>query len=186
MQIQKLPATSSDDRAPRRSSRASGPSDSRDGLSARVLALRAATGITDDEALAGLVALGLTPETVRLLHLVPVVEVAWAEGGMSGRERKLIHDLAALRGVRHGSPAFEVLAGWLERPLPEGHFERSLDAIKASLDAMPARMSAASARTLMADCSEVAAASREPSAGRERIGQREHGTLERIAATLEA
>jgi hypothetical protein len=185
MQGQKVSATAFKDRIARRSARSPGPSDPRERLSARIVSLRAATGIADDEALAGLVAIGLTPETVRLLHLVPVVEVAWAEGGMTGRERKLIYDLAALRGVRHGSVAFDVLVGWLERPLPEGHFERSLGAIKASLDAMPARMSAASARTLIAQCAEVAAASREPSAGRDRIGSREHGTLERIAATLE-
>ena len=184
MQIQKLPATAAEDRT----NRGRGPhfSRKRARLSARVDALRAATGITDDEALAGLVALGLTPETARLLYLLPAVEVAWAEGGMSGRERKLICDLAALRGVRHGSPAFEVLAGWFERPLPEGHFERSLAVIRASLDAMPERMSAASARTLVAQCAEVAAASREPSAGRDRIGSRELSTVGRIAEMLEA
>lgn len=183
MQIQKLPATTSRERPNRR--RALRPSGNRDGLSARVRSLRTATGITDDEALDGLVALGLTPETVRLLHLVPVVEVAWAEGGMSGRERKLICDLAALRGVRHGTAAFELLAEWLERPLPEGHFERSLAVIRASLDAMPARMRAASARVLFAHCAEVAAASREPSAGRDRVGRREQSVLERISASLE-
>lgn len=184
MQIQKLPATASQDRT----SHERGPRSfrKRDRLSDRISELRAATGITDYEALAGLVALELTPETARLLYLLPAVEVAWSEGGLSARERKLICDLAALRGVRQGSPAFEMLAGWLERPLPEGHFERSLAVIKASLDAMPVRMSAASARTLVAQCAEVAAASRESWADRDRIGSRELSTLEQIVATLEA
>jgi hypothetical protein len=185
MQAQKPAATTSRDRTTRRSARANGTSGPRDRLSARLHSLRATTGITDDDALAGLVALGLTPETALLLHLVPVVEVAWSEGGMSGRERKLICDLAALRGVRHGTAAFELLAEWLGRPLPEGHFERSLEVIKASLDAMPARTRAASVRALVANCAQVAAASREPSAGRDRVGGREQSVLEHISATLD-
>ncbi len=44
-------------------------------------------GIADDELLADLEALGYTVETVMLLHLVPLVQTAWAEGSIHKRER---------------------------------------------------------------------------------------------------
>src|ERR687891_288917 len=43
-------------------------------------ALAAALGITDDDVLEHLMALGLSSETLAALSLVPLVEVAWAEG----------------------------------------------------------------------------------------------------------
>ena len=45
------------------------------------------TGVADDEVLRDLEALGYTSDTVMLLHLAPLVQVAWAEGGVSERER---------------------------------------------------------------------------------------------------
>ena len=43
----------------------------------------AKTGLSDPELLRDLNELGFTPETVTLLPLVPIVQVAWAEGGVS-------------------------------------------------------------------------------------------------------
>ena len=45
-------------------------------------------GITDPEVSRELAELGFTPETVKLLPLMPVLEVAWAEGGVTDAERK--------------------------------------------------------------------------------------------------
>src|ERR687885_2444648 len=61
------------------------------------------TGVADQEILRDLEALGYTPETVLLLHLVPLVKVAWAEGGVSERERALILEAARARGIEAGS-----------------------------------------------------------------------------------
>jgi hypothetical protein len=187
MHVQKPPAKPSRDRTARRPARRGGPAEGalRGGSAAGAHALRSATGITDEEALSTLGELGFTPETVCLLHLVPLVHVAWSERGMGRRERKLIQDLAQLRGVRYGSPAFEVLAEWLERPLPQGHFEKSLRVIRTSLDAMPDRMRAESVRTVVAHCTKVAAATRESAAGRDSISAGEHDVLEHIVGILE-
>ena len=52
--------------------------------------LQAKTGLQDPELLRDLEELGFTPDTIALLPLVPVLQVAWAEGGVSPAERKLI------------------------------------------------------------------------------------------------
>src|SRR5688572_21881559 len=69
------------------------------------LELSAKSGLQDPELLKELQELGFTPDTVVLLPLVPLVQVAWAEGGVSDAERKLILQLARSRGVSEGSAA---------------------------------------------------------------------------------
>src|SRR5918994_3977136 len=63
------------------------------------------TGLMDPELLKDLQALGFTPDTVILLPLVPILQVAWAEGGISDAERYLLVKLARARGITEGSEA---------------------------------------------------------------------------------
>src|SRR5262249_47638727 len=65
-----------------------------------------ATGISDDEILKELHDLGYTQETVILAHLVPLLQVAWIDGSVSGPERAGILEAARLRGVEENTPAY--------------------------------------------------------------------------------
>ena len=67
--------------------------------------LSASTGLQDPEVIVELEALGFSPDTVCLLPLVPLLEVAWAEGGVSDAERLLVIQLARSRGIADGSAA---------------------------------------------------------------------------------
>src|SRR5690606_19935346 len=71
------------------------------------------TGLTDPALIADLEALGFTPETVALLPVIPVIQVAWAEGGVSTKERALVVDFARKRGIADGSAADAQLQNWL-------------------------------------------------------------------------
>lgn len=93
------------------------------------------TGLTDPEMLKELEALGFTPETVVLLPLVPVVQVAWAEGGVTPAERGLIVKLARARGIEEGSAADRQLSGWLDRRPAEQVFTHATRLIRAMLEA---------------------------------------------------
>src|SRR6476661_4288439 len=83
-------------------------------------------GVVDDDILAALHDLGYSRDTVMLLHLVPLLQVAWVDGSVSADERAGILDAARLRGVEEGSPAHRQLLGWLDRRPPEGFFEDTL------------------------------------------------------------
>lgn len=74
----------------------------------------AATGLTDPALLSELHALGFTAETIVLLPLVPAVQMAWAEGGVTADEMELILALARARGVTEGSAAHTQLVDWLK------------------------------------------------------------------------
>ena len=49
--------------------------------------LEAKTGLHDPALLQDLQELGFEPDTLALLPLVPIIQVAWAEGGVSGADR---------------------------------------------------------------------------------------------------
>jgi len=143
-----------------------------------------ALGLTDDEILRELQALGYTRETVSLLHLAPLVQVAWAEGKVTEGERRLIHDLARSRSIGAGSPVDQRLTEWLDKRPAEDFFERTLRIIRALLQALPPNERSARRRDLLSHCAQVATAS-GGLLGFGTVTEAEQALLDRIAAELE-
>lgn len=83
-------------------------------------ALSAVSGVTNEKVLQRLVELDIQAETLASLAVVPLVEVAWADGRIDDREREAIKRASAESGLAKGSPDFELLDRWLShRPGPE-------------------------------------------------------------------
>jgi hypothetical protein len=141
------------------------------------------TGIADTEILQDLEALGYTLDTVRLLHLVPLVQMAWAEGGVSDRERQLIREAARARGIEDGSTAAHQLTAWLTSRPSEAFFTTTLRAIGAVLAGQPTATRAASEHDLLAYCSAIASAS-GGILGLGKVSAAEQQLLERITQEL--
>lgn len=78
-------------------------------------ALAKASGIAKPDVLDKLLGLGIKAETVTALSLVPLVEVAWADGSLDAKERRAVLDRARESGVAPGSTAQTLLEAWLER-----------------------------------------------------------------------
>ncbi len=116
-----------------------------------------AAGLTDPALAAELLALGFTAETVVLLPLVPVLQMAWAEGGITPAERTLIVNLARNRGVAEGSAADAQLNAWMVNRPGEEVFAGAGRLIRAMLDsgASPGM----TADDLVAHCESIASAS---------------------------
>src|SRR5262245_2242976 len=96
--------------------------------------LEAKTGLQDPALLTDLQELGFTPDTIPLLPIVPILQVAWAEGGVSDAERKLVVQLARARGIGEGGAADRQLNDWLERRPSEQVFASATRLIRAMLD----------------------------------------------------
>src|SRR5687768_16926045 len=73
-------------------------------------ALAKASGITKPAVLEKLMELGIRAETVAALSIVPLVEVAWADGELDAKERRAVVDRA---GVAPGSTEGALLEAWL-------------------------------------------------------------------------
>lgn len=142
------------------------------------------TGLHDPALLRDLEELGFTLETISLLPLVPIVQVAWAEGGVSGAERRLIIQLARARGVQAGTPADRQLGEWLDRRPAADVFTRATRLIRAMLD-QPSADADLNADELIRYCESIAAAS-GGILGMGRISAEERATLAKIAETLKA
>lgn len=128
-------------------------------LHARRELAAAAGGVADDAVLATLEELGYTRETVKILYLVPLLEVAWADGDVSEKERTSVLAAAALRGVTEGTPAYATLVGWLDRR-PDAHLLQHSRAILADLlEGKPEEDAAAIRRDVLRMAEEVAAVS---------------------------
>lgn len=80
----------------------------------RVQALKSASQINDLQLLQSLVDLGLDAASWAALSLAPLVEVAWADGAISPKERDAILAAAADQGVAPGSPGRALLESWLD------------------------------------------------------------------------
>lgn len=116
-------------------------------------------GVADDEVLRDLQELGYTPETVMLLYLVPLIQTAWAEGGVSPKERELIVKAARTRGIDAGTPCDQQLTIWLSQRPSDAFFEKTLRAIRTILQAQPVAAREASEKDLLSLATAIAAAS---------------------------
>ena len=145
--------------------------------------LAASAGVQDPELIAEIEALGFSADTISLLPLLPLLEVAWAEGGVSGEERALLIQLARSRGISEGSVADRQLAGWLESPPSRDMFARATRLVRAMLTAAGSERTTMTADDLVKYSEDIAAAS-GGIFGMKKISAEERSLIERIAAEL--
>lgn len=151
-------------------------------LEERRLHMAEASQINDPNILEALEKLGYNPTTVSLLHLVPLVQVAWADGSVRHAERNRVFGIAYLHGVNEKTPAYQQLVAWLDQPPPEEFFRGTLRAIRAHLALLPQNERRARQDAIMHCCTDVARA-----AGWHlgRIGVTERKLLDEIQKELE-
>jgi hypothetical protein len=144
----------------------------------------AQTGVADTQLLQDLQDRGYTADTVTLLHLVPLVQMAWAEGHVSMRERDLIIEAARARGIEAGTPADNQLKGWLTARPSEELFTATLRAIAAMLASRPDAERDASEKDLLSYLTSIASASGGV-LGWGAVSDEERAVLTRITQELE-
>jgi hypothetical protein len=76
------------------------------------------TGITDPQVLHKLAQLQLSSALAASLPILPLAEVAWADGDLDEKERKAVLAAATRCGVPEGSLAYALLEQWLARRPP--------------------------------------------------------------------
>ena len=103
--------------------------------------------------------LGITADTAPAFFIAPLVQVAWAEGSVSNRERECVLRLARERGVADGSPAKAQLAAWLDSRPPDALFETAVETIKYGFEVLDPHERDERIRRIVDACREVAAAS---------------------------
>lgn len=77
-------------------------------------ALSEVSGIHDEAVLDHLIALDIGSDTLTALTMVPLVQVAWADGDVDEKERSAILEAAEQVGVHKDSPSADLLEEWLK------------------------------------------------------------------------
>ena len=147
------------------------------------MALETQTGIHDPAMLQQLQELSFTPGTIPLLPLIPVLQVAWAEGGISTAERTAILALARSRGIEAGSEADHQLAAWLEQRPSADTFRKATRLIAAVVDHPGEGLQDVTADDLLKYCEQIAHAS-GGIFGIGAVSAEERTALEQITAQL--
>jgi len=93
--------------------------------------LRKASGMTDDAVLDRLLHVGLGANTIAALSLVPLIQVAWADGKIQDNERTAILQGAHGKGLEQGSDGYTLLQTWLQKPPSDELFQAWEAYIKA-------------------------------------------------------
>lgn len=97
----------------------------------------AASGIDDEKLLEALVKLDVGASDLSALALIPLVQVAWADGTMKDSERDAILQAASSQGVSKGGHGHQLLEAWLGTPPKSALYEAwagYVDALVADMD----------------------------------------------------
>lgn len=142
-------------------------------------------GVADQRILDELQALGYDRDTVALLHLAPLVQVAWVDGHLSKAEADRILDAARSRNVQKDSPAYRTLSEWLTHRPSDEFFQRTLAVIRDILLLLPDEHRGRVKLDLVACCTDIATASGGLLGLGPKISAQERSLLASIAAELE-
>ena len=148
-------------------------------------AVGARSGIKDPEVLRDIAALGFNADTVSLLPLVPILQVAWADADVSPAERKLILEIARHRGIAEGSPADQQLAEWLAHRPSAAMFSGAARLVAATLAAGSGTAQDLSADDLVKYCESIAAAS-GGILGLAKVSPAERAAIEQVQTVLKS
>ncbi len=80
-------------------------------------------GIDDDEVIQVIIALDINVATLNALSLIPLIEVAWADGQMDPNERKAILKAAQENNIEQGTDSYHLLSDWLDKKPENRLFE---------------------------------------------------------------
>ena len=154
-----------------------------------VEALAVKLQIDDPALLRRIMALGVTLDTGAAFLLAPLVQVAWAEGAVTDREREKVLRIATERGIDTSSPAYRQLRQWLRTRPADAIFDAAIEAIKTGLSVLTPAERADRVKGIVDACREVASAS--GGLGRllglgTGVSSEEEAILDAMAATLRA
>jgi len=131
------------------------------------------------------VALGLDGQTVAALGLVPLIEVAWADGRMEDAEHKAVLAAARERGIDDASPAGLLLDSWLSNSPPPRLLEVWTQYVKALSENLDAAERGTLRHDVIGRAREVAEAAGGFLGMGSKISQAEQKMLERLESAFD-
>jgi hypothetical protein len=153
------------------------------GAAAKEREIALASGITDRAVLQLLSDLELSSTVVTALALVPLVEVAWADGELAPEERDAVLRASEEQGILPGSRAHRLLETWLEHRPTRALFEAWLAYLEAVAEPLRPEERERLRESLVRRARDVARAAGE-GGGPGGVSPEEEGALARLEEAL--
>lgn len=96
-------------------------------------------GADDAAIIEGIRALGFDDDTARVLDLLPLIHVVWADGSVDRRERARVMNVLVQRGIPEDSQAWLLVESLLEERPSEEFLEETLKVLHAINDKSPSK-----------------------------------------------
>jgi hypothetical protein len=116
------------------------------------------SGIQDEIILQKLVDLDIKPEIVATLSIIPLVEVAWADGAVDAKEKEAVLKTAEKIGFRKGEIDYDLLEEWLIRKPNAEMLEAWIHYVQALCDQLSEKEKIALRKDLIGHAHTVASA----------------------------
>jgi tellurite resistance protein len=117
------------------------------------------SGITKKEVLKKLIELNIRPETIAAIAMVPIVEVAWADGSLDSKEKAAILSISENHLGSEHQIAKDLLTEWLNIKPPKEMLEAWLHYVDGLCENLSAEEKASFKQSFMENAYAVADAS---------------------------
>ena len=148
-------------------------------------ALKSASGIADTSVLTALSEIGITPESLTSVALIPLVAVAWSDNKMEEAEKAAILKAADAAGITVGSASYQTINTWLSKK-PDSEL---LEAWKAYIGSLQTVLDAVSLmqlkKSILGRTEEVAKASGGLLGLGQKVSMSERKVLDELAAAFD-
>lgn len=140
--------------------------------------------VDDEELLHELKKIGFNRETVKLLYLVPLIQIAWSEGTVTSPELRKILEIARSNETLT-KKEFNHLLNWINNKPSEEFFATSLNVISLILESLSEEEKVESTKNLLSYCTAVARASDGFFARQDKMAEIKATQIKEIIAALE-
>ncbi len=147
-------------------------------------ALSQVSGIRDDKVLDRLVALNVRPETLASLAMIPLIEIAWADGSIGNREREAILRAADAKGFTRGGIDYTLIESWLTHKPPANMLEAWTQYVRGLSSSLDPSQMAALRDELIGHARDIAEASGGFLGLTSKISEAEQVKIERLKAAF--
>ena len=147
-------------------------------------ALRSVSGIDDESVLDKLIAVGVTPESLTAVSLIPLVSVAWCDNTMESKEKAAILEASKSSGIAADTAASALLDSWLSSQ-PKGDL---LDSWKAYVGALKEKLddpSFSQLKSTVIERAQTVAESAGGILGMGSVSEKEKKTIAELTAAFE-
>jgi uncharacterized protein YgbK (DUF1537 family) len=143
------------------------------------------SGITNDKVLEKLVELEIRPQVLASLAMIPLIEVAWADGEMDKDEQKAVLDAACKTFITKANPDYELLNRWLKHK-PDAKLLKAWTVyIKGLCEQLTKQQVNALKKDLLGHAKNIAMAAGGFLGFGEKISKAEQKMLDKLAAAFE-